>query len=102
MGILIVDDSPDELLLMKEYLEEGHLCYGAGSGEAALEVLGHAAVDIALIDVMMPGMSGLNLFQRVRELHPDLAVIFVTSIDDLDLDLPPKNWSSYKLVKWSW
>ena len=98
MGILIVDDSPDELLLMKEYLEEGHLCYGAGSGEAALEVLGRAAVDIALIDVMMPGMSGLNLFQRARELHPDLAVIFVTSIDDLDLAVEQLRQGAYDYI----
>ena len=86
MSILIVDDFENSLLLFKQGLEEkGYVCHTAASGSAALEVLATEAVDLALIDVMMPGMTGLSLFQRLKELYPQLAVIFITGVDDLDL-----------------
>ena len=86
MSILIVDDSPDTRLLLKRSLDSaGYTSAVASSGDAALEALNRGAVDLVLLDIMMPGMTGLSLFQRIRESHPDVAVVFVTCVDDLDL-----------------
>ncbi len=86
-NILIVDDSLDSQLLLKTFLEEGadYVCHMASSGDEALQVLATRAIDLALLDVVMPGMTGLTLFRRMREVYPDVAVIFVTAMDDLNL-----------------
>ena len=85
MRILIVDDSEDNVLLARKYLEDEHACYTALCGEDALKILATEPIDLALLDIMMPRMTGLTLFQFVRELRPDLAVIFLTSVDDLNM-----------------
>lgn len=86
MSILIVDDSLDNRLLYTKGLEgRGYVCHTDSSGGAALEVLSREPVDIALIDIMMPGMTGSSLFQHVNELHPEVAVIFLKAVDDLNI-----------------
>ena len=40
---------------------------------------------MALIDIMMPRMTGITLFQHMRERHPDLAIVFLTAVDDLSI-----------------
>ena len=85
-SILIVDDEPGIRDLHKDILEEeGFLCHLASGGEDALTVLATHGVDLVLMDIIMPGMTGLSLFQRVSELYPDISVIFVTALNDLDL-----------------
>lgn len=87
--IPIVDDEEgirDLLDLLRENLEEqGYVCYTAASGESALDILADHPVDLALLDMMMPGMTGLNLFRHMTDRFPDTAVIFDTAVDDLSL-----------------
>ena len=101
MSILIVDDSLDDRLLMNRYMQgEGYLCHTAPSGEWALEVLATEAVELALLDIIMPGMTGLNLFEHIRQRYPDVAVIFVTSLDDVGLAVRNLKWGAFDyLVK---
>jgi DNA-binding NtrC family response regulator len=84
--VIIVDDEKGIRDLLQDNLEEeGYICYTAASGEEALTVLAGQAVELALIDIMMPGMPGVYLFGYIKELYPDLAVIFVTAVEDANL-----------------
>ena len=85
-NILIVDDEDGMRGLFKDGLEDdGYLCVTAPNGNEALHVLATKHVDLALVDVIMPGMTGLSLFQHMQEHYPDVAVIFVTAMDDLNM-----------------
>ena len=84
--ILVVDDEAGIRDLFKRILERrGYVCHTAHSGDAALEVLTTQAADLVLVDIMMPGMSGLVLFQHIKERYPGLPVILVTAVDDLNI-----------------
>jgi DNA-binding response OmpR family regulator len=84
--VLVVDDEDGIREMFKDAVEEiGLRCVTAASGEAALHLLAERPADVAVLDVVMPGMSGLTLFERIRELHPAAYVIFVTALDDIDL-----------------
>ena len=84
--ILVVDDEEGIRELFKERLQQqGYVCHTAPSGHAALEILATESIDLALVDIMMPGMTGLSLAQHLRELHRDVAVIFVTAVDSLNV-----------------
>lgn len=86
VGILVVDDEEGIRDLLKENLEEeGYLCYTARDGDEALDLLESQVVDLVLIDVIMPGTNGLSLFQRMTQLYPDVAAIFITAMDDVDV-----------------
>jgi DNA-binding response OmpR family regulator/tRNA A-37 threonylcarbamoyl transferase component Bud32 len=80
--LLVVDDHPDNRELFMRRLErEGFTVIGAESGAEALAVLGRSAVSLILLDVMMPGMSGIEVLQAVREKHTaaELPVVMVTA-----------------------
>jgi CheY-like chemotaxis protein len=90
--ILVVDDEPDvELLFRQQFrhdLRAGRFTMEfAPSGPAALQRIADAAgVSIILIlsDINMPGMSGLELLPKAKELRPDVPVIMITAYGDAD------------------
>lgn len=65
--ILVVDDSPAELELLSRYLQEGGFSViKAGGAREALEKVGAARPDAVVTDVVMPGMSGLELCRNLK------------------------------------
>ncbi len=81
MRILVVDDERDVVELVKKILEkEGYSVVPAYSGKEALDILKRESVDLVLLDVMMPEMSGWDVLEslRVHEEHRELPVTMVT------------------------
>jgi DNA-binding NtrC family response regulator len=65
------------------FLEElGHTVDGAWNGISALEAVEANNYDLALVDVRMPGMDGLALLERVREVCPNLSTVIMTGHGD--------------------
>ncbi len=78
--ILVVDDELVVRDSLKEWLlEEGFSVSTAASGAEALEILGKEPRHLMLTDIKMPGMDGVELLQRARDLYPDLTVIMMTA-----------------------
>lgn len=99
-SILVVDDEVDFLLLLKRSLEPDLECtvVTAGSGEAALKVLDEQRVDLALIDMKMPGMDGLTLFEKMRAGFPDLTVIMMTAYGSIDTAVEAIKKGAYDFI----
>lgn len=77
--ILVVDDDRAILQSCENILvDEGHQVETAGNGFAGLELLRQRPFDLALIDLKMPGMNGLELLKAARSLHPELVIIIFT------------------------
>ena len=77
--ILVVDDEEAIRSGLEEILsEEGYGTLTAPSAEEALKVLQERMVDVVCTDVRMPGMTGLQLLERVRADHPEVEVIVIT------------------------
>ena len=77
--ILVVDDQPDTLESVRMLLErEGHRVLTAASGAESLELLGVERVHVALVDYLMPRMTGEELVGRIRALDPSIQVILQT------------------------
>ncbi len=85
--ILVVDDEPLVLALARSALERaGYHVFAAGSGLEALEVLNRSAKDINLVilDVTMPGMSGEETFKRMKAIQPNIPVILSTGHSEIE------------------
>ena len=69
--VLVVDDDPDVLQLVSFRLRKAeHRVIAVGGGREALDVVAQrGAPDVAVLDVSMPGMDGLELLERLRELE---------------------------------
>ncbi len=83
--ILVVDDEPYVAELLWRYLSrEGYQCAIAHSGEEALRCLERQERHLVIADILMPGMSGIDLLSVIGALYPDVAVLMVTAINDKD------------------
>lgn len=79
--ILLVDDEPLILRSIHRLLSRSHDVRVASSAEEALSILrDDAGFDVILCDIMMPGMSGIDLYQQLRAEHPPLSarIIFIS------------------------
>jgi DNA-binding response OmpR family regulator len=78
--ILIVDDEPDLREVLEEYfVSQGYIALTAANADAAKAHAARDAVDIALLDIAMPGEDGLSLARHLRERYPRLAIVMLTS-----------------------
>ncbi|HEV3198199.1 MAG TPA: sigma-54 dependent transcriptional regulator [Bryobacteraceae bacterium] len=97
--ILIVDD---ELVvrdsLGKWFTSEGYMAKPAGGAREALEVIQQTEFDIALIDIKMPGMDGMELQTRLREADPDLTVIIMTGYASVDTAVQALKHGAYDYI----
>jgi len=81
--ILIVDDEPDVCGLLSRWLtSEGYSCDTANNGQMAVQLLEQKQFDLVVSDIMMPGISGIDLLTIVKNLYRDTAVVMVTAVDD--------------------
>jgi two-component system, NtrC family, response regulator HydG len=79
LRVLVVDDDKDNALSMAELLEmEGHSVLAVHSGEDALEASQRENFNVSFMDVMLPGMNGVESFLRIRSLRPQARVYMMT------------------------
>jgi DNA-binding NtrC family response regulator len=85
LRVLIVEDEARlRDMLVRAVTDMDFGATGVASAEAALRHFADQAVEIAILDLNLPGMSGMQLFSRVRKQHPQTQVIVLTGFGDLD------------------
>lgn len=81
--VLVLDDDEANRILLEVALKtQGFLCEGARTGAEALEKARQTRFDIALIDVNLPDMNGLEVACRLRDADPSIVIISATIDDD--------------------
>jgi excisionase family DNA binding protein len=85
-SILVADDEPRIRELFSSSLHAQHrTVLTAASGEEALAMARHTVFDLVILDLVMPGLSGVETFRELRAIRPGLPVIIVTGYPDSDL-----------------
>lgn len=83
--ILVVDDEPDMIwALTNVLLSENHAVISVNRGEEALDKINQTAVDLVLLDFRLPGMDGLQILEKIKQIKPDLPVIMVTGYGGIE------------------
>ncbi len=78
-NVLLVDDEAEFIGTLAERLElRGIVARVAHDGEAALKAVAESEPHVMVLDVMMPGLKGLDVLQRVKEEHPAVQVVLLT------------------------
>lgn len=85
--ILCVDDEANPLVLRKMVLEKaGYEVLAAHSAQEALEVIAANRVDLVLSDHLMPGTTGAQLAQQVKERYPQIPVMLLSGVNEIPLE----------------
>ena len=81
--ILVVDDEVEACNVLEEFLSsKGHEVLTALDGPAAISKVKEAKPDIVLLDMIMPGMGGIDVLKEIKKLDPAVTVIMVTVVTD--------------------
>jgi len=84
--LLVIDDEAAIRRLLRSKLSgEGYQCEEADGAEHALDMLAAGPFALAMLDVKMPGRSGIELLPEIRANYPDTAVIMATAINDISV-----------------
>lgn len=84
--VLVVDDDTDAREMLSAVLmQAGYDVDAAADGFAALAHVSRYRPDLVLTDLRMPGMTGVDLLQRIRRVHGDVPVIIATGLETWDL-----------------
>ncbi len=97
--ILVVDD--EHLIrwsLEQNLKKQGYEVSTAGSGEDALRLLQEETPDLMLLDIQLPGMNGLEVLEKVKELEEDVIVIMVTALGVLETAVKAMQLGAYDYI----
>jgi diguanylate cyclase (GGDEF)-like protein/PAS domain S-box-containing protein len=85
-SLLIVDDEPViTRLLSTIFIKENYRVQSAASGEEALALLDGDGIDLMITDILMPGMSGIELIEQIKQRKPDIQSMVITGHGDIEI-----------------
>ncbi len=85
LNVLLVDDEDIIHQTIGDYLHDlGHTVDSVHDGSSGVKSLTDQEYDLALVDIRMPGMDGLSLLSRVREVRPELLIVIITGHGDME------------------
>ena len=83
--VLVIDDDPTQRRLIQAAVEKaGFACRTAPDGESGFTTATEAGADVILLDLTMPGLSGIETLERLSERIPDVPVIMLTATSGID------------------
>jgi signal transduction histidine kinase len=82
--IMIVDDEMGVRESLRAILQSDYDVLTAGSGEEALDVVARERVDVMTLDLKMPGLGGIRVLERAKQIDPDVEVLIITGYGSLD------------------
>ncbi len=83
--VLVVDDEKGMRFTLNEFLtQQNHVVYAAREGNEALELAREIELDVALVDIILPGMDGVELLGELKKLQEDLQIILMSGEPTVD------------------
>ncbi len=100
IAILIVDDEPSYLDLLKSLLQqEGYPeIITQQYPELVMPILEEKQIDLIILDVYMPVMNGLELLEKINQSYPQIPVIMVTAVDEVEIALKAVKLGAYEYI----
>ena len=106
MNLLIADDENLELRVLektiKKYFIDELKIFVAGNGRNAVQICDEAKPDIALLDIEMPGMNGIELAKYIKEKYVECIIIFITAYDRFDYAIEAMHIKAFDYLLKPW
>ncbi|HLB05250.1 MAG TPA: sigma-54 dependent transcriptional regulator [Thermodesulfobacteriota bacterium] len=97
--ILVVDDEASTRRLMEQTLRKhGYEVITASSGDEGLRAVMDESPELILLDIQLPGMDGIEVLQKIREINKDIVVIMATAMDDLKVAVKAMRLGAYDYI----
>jgi two-component system NtrC family response regulator len=85
LNILVVEDGQSQREMLKGFLAgEGHRVAGAEDGNAAIQQVRDGHFDLLLLDFKMPGMNGIEILKKIKNINPQISVVMMTAYGTIE------------------
>jgi putative nucleotidyltransferase with HDIG domain len=99
LRVLVVDDEANvRKLLCQRLSREGYQCEEAGGADEALAKLKAKPADLMILDIKMPGKSGMELLPEIKAAYPDTAVMMATALNDINISIQCMKEGAYDYI----
>ncbi len=97
--ILVVDDERAIRDLLSDAISDaGHEVLCAANGEEALSLIGQENIHIAICDIKMPGMNGIDLLQKIRDISPETIVLMITAYASVETAVDALRYGAFDYI----
>jgi len=96
--MVVDDEEPFRKLLQRRFSKSSNRVEAFESSESALSAAEERDFDVALVDIKMPGMDGIELLRRLKEVHPNMEVIIITGQGTIDSAIAAMKIGAYDYV----
>jgi signal transduction histidine kinase len=83
-SLLIVDDEEGPRMSMRFVFKDDYEVFTAADGATALDIVQNNRIDVAVLDIRMPGMSGVEVLERIKYIDPTIEVVMLTAFETTD------------------
>jgi two-component system response regulator AtoC len=98
--ILVVDDEAIVRESLSDWLKDaGYQVFTAENGPKALEIIGREQMGIVITDLVMPGMDGIELMRRAKQIQPDIEVIIITAYGSIPTAIAAMKDGAYDYIE---
>src|SRR5580658_3659730 len=98
--ILLADDEPNIRRVFEAlFTKDGHTVLTAENGKKALDIAGANQIDMLITDLIMPDMSGVEVLQRVKQLHPSCSAIIVTAYGSIKSAVEAMRYGAFNYIQ---
>ncbi|MEW6380020.1 MAG: sigma-54 dependent transcriptional regulator [bacterium] len=97
-AILIVEDNENTRDTLEAILKRSYRVIKAPDGETALEIVKNTEINLVLLDIMMPGIDGLEVLRIIKDQHEDIEVIMITVVKELETAVKAIKLGAYDYV----
>jgi two-component system response regulator AtoC len=97
-SILVVDDEYGVRESFNLVLSDDYEVFLAESGKEAIEIFTKNTIDLILLDIMLPQVSGLDLLKQFKDLDPDVEIIMVSAVKDVETAVKAMKYGAYDYV----
>ncbi len=97
--LVVGDEEPVRSLLQEALQDAGYDVLAAANGQQALDAMAAREIDAALLDIRMPGLSGLAVLQELQQRYPDTSVIMLTAVGDTETAVGAMKSGAYDFVE---
>jgi putative two-component system response regulator len=96
--LILEDEAVVSDILVRKLSGLGYACESCGDGPSALALLSEKPFDLILADIMLPEIGGVALLQEVMRIRPDIAVILLTSVVDIEVAVDSLKHGAYDYI----
>ncbi|MBU2567237.1 MAG: sigma-54 dependent transcriptional regulator [Elusimicrobia bacterium] len=96
--LLIVDDEPNVIESFKVIFEDKYNIISSGDGKGALQKARNENIDVAILDIMLPDMDGIEVLRKIRAIDPEVQVIMVTAVKTIKSAIDAMKLGAYDYI----